>query len=85
MNLCRGCNQDFASIEAFDAHRVGVHAYTYSQGLQQDPMVEDGRRCIPTAELEAGGFRRNARGQWEQAARSDRTRAIFDQRRRAAA
>lgn len=32
MTLCRSCGLDFASVEAFDSHRTGTHAYTYSEG-----------------------------------------------------
>jgi hypothetical protein len=30
MNLCRSCTTDFASVAAFDKHRVGVYAYPWS-------------------------------------------------------
>lgn len=71
MNYCRGCEQDFSSVSAFDRHRVGTHAYLYGPGR------EDGRRCIPVDELEATGFRQNARGRWEIAADADRARTAF--------
>ena len=64
MNLCRSCNQDFGSVGAFDAHRVGVNAYTYPEGLQMEPMREDGRRCLTLEELDKHGFMRNERGSW---------------------
>lgn len=48
MNLCRGCGEDFGSVGAFDAHRVGVFDYTFEQGLALDPPVENGRRCLST-------------------------------------
>jgi hypothetical protein len=64
MNLCRGCGQDFGSVKAFDAHRVGVHAYTYTEGLAMDPPREDGRRCLSVEEMEAAQFVRNSRGRW---------------------
>ena len=51
-NFCRSCNQDFGSVNAFDMHRVGNHEYTYSEGLKQDPPIEDGRRCLTVHELE---------------------------------
>jgi hypothetical protein len=51
LNLCRSCNKDFGSVSAFDAHRVGKHAYTYSEGVKMEPMKEDGRRCLATWEL----------------------------------
>ncbi len=58
MNLCRSCNQDFGSVSAFDAHRVGTHAYLWSRDN------EDGRRCLDPAEMEERGFVRNQAGRW---------------------
>jgi hypothetical protein len=63
-NLCRSCNQDFASVSLFDAHRVGVHEYTYSEGVKMEPIREDGRRCLDTDELEARGWVLDKRGIW---------------------
>lgn len=63
-NLCRGCGHDFASVEAFDRHRVGVHAYTYSEGVRMEPIREDGRRCMDDAEMVASGMELDARGRW---------------------
>lgn len=71
MNLCTACDLDFSSVRAFDAHRVGVHAYTYAEGLRMRPPRENGRRCLTVAELEttldkAGDllFGLDARGRW---------------------
>ena len=64
MNLCRACGEDFGSVKAFDAHRVGVHAYTYTEGLSRDPPRTDGRRCLSIDEMEAAQFVRNACGRW---------------------
>ena len=71
MNLCGACGLDFGSVGAFDAHRVGVHAYTFAQGAAMDPPRYDGRRCLSEHELadaldEKGRprFARNARGSW---------------------
>ena len=61
-NQCGACGLDFASVNAFDRHRVGVHAYTYSEGLKSDPMREDGRRCLTVDELAEIGLVPNARG-----------------------
>ena len=58
MNLCRACGQDFASLSAFDDHRVGKHAY-----LQSEAHL-DGRRCLPPEELHSLGMRRDSRGRW---------------------
>jgi hypothetical protein len=64
MNLCTTCGLDFASVAAFDAHRVGKHAYTLSEGLRMDPPREDGRRCLAVDEMEASGWRVDRRGRW---------------------
>lgn len=64
MNLCRECNTDFGSVQAFDLHRVGKHAYTYSEGLKFDPPVEDGRRCLSESEMLERGLVKNQRGTW---------------------
>jgi hypothetical protein len=64
MNLCRGCGEDFASVDLFDRHRVGVHAYTFSEGLRVEPPREDGRRCLAVAEMLERGWERNGRGGW---------------------
>ena len=61
-NGCGACGLDFGSLGAFDAHRVGKHAYTSTEGLAMDPPREDGRRCLHVWELEAQGFALNARG-----------------------
>ena len=71
MNLCGGCGLDFGSVSGFDAHRVGRHAYTYLQGLDQTPPVEDGRRCLDPDELAERGWRQDTRGRWRQPARVD--------------
>jgi hypothetical protein len=60
-----GCGQVFASLSAFGRHRVGVHAYTLSEGLRMEPPREDGRRCLDTEEMEALGWRRDSRGIWK--------------------
>lgn len=54
MNICRNCDQDFVTVEAFDEHRVGVHAYTFAEGLKLG--VEDGRRCLDVDELAGMGW-----------------------------
>jgi len=71
LNLCRACGLDFGSVQAFDRHRVGVHEYTYSEGVAMDPIREDGRRCLSLAEIESmrerdGSvtFQVNAKGRW---------------------
>lgn len=64
MNLCRPCGQDFASLAAFDEHRTGRHDYILSEGLAQDPPVEDGRRCFSVSELEEFGWTKDEKGRW---------------------
>lgn len=58
MNLCRSCNTDFASVAAFDKHRVGVYAYAWT------PEREDGRRCLRESELLEVGMELDPRGRW---------------------
>jgi hypothetical protein len=43
LNQCGACGCDFTSVRLFDAHRVGNHGYTYSEGVKMTPMREDGR------------------------------------------
>jgi hypothetical protein len=73
---------DFASVEAFDRHKTGVHAYTFAEGMAMRPPREDGRRCLDVEELanyagKGGVFAQDARGQWGQPARSSRARQAF--------
>ena len=63
-NGCRACREDFASVGLFDAHRVGVHAYTYSEGVKMEPMREDGRRCLDAEEMRAKGWALDRSGRW---------------------
>jgi hypothetical protein len=67
MNLCRSCGEDFASVSAFDAHRVGKHTYTY----------RDGRRFLHADELEANGYQKNEAGRWFHAAKAERAKDRF--------
>ena len=81
-NQCALCFLDFASVEAFDRHKVGVHAYTFIEGMRMTPARDDGRRCLDTAELLAyvgkgGVFAQDARGRWGQPARSVRAGQAF--------
>jgi hypothetical protein len=64
MNECGACGEDFGGVSAFDAHRIGKHAYLFEEGLSMVPPSEDGRRCLSTQEMEARGFAKNARGLW---------------------
>ena len=64
VNLCTTCRLDFASVAAFDRHRVGRHLYSYSEGLRLDPAREDGRRCLHQTEMVEHGFIKDTRGRW---------------------
>jgi hypothetical protein len=77
VNFCSLCNRDFASIKAFDRHRVGIHSYTYSEGLNFDPPREGGRRCLDEAELRERGFVLDRRDRMTIAADAERARLRF--------
>jgi len=77
LNYCRSCGQDFSSIKMFDWHRVGVHSYTYSEGIKMTPMREDGRRCLSVDEMRAKGWTLNDRERWIDPALVARARAAF--------
>jgi hypothetical protein len=76
-NLCRSCGQDFNSVELFDRHRVGVHAYTYSEGIAMVPMREDGRRCLSLDEMTERGWRVDKHGRWLDPERASRAVRAF--------
>lgn len=78
MNLCRACGEDFAGISYFDKHRVGVHAYTFAEGMRHDPPVEDGRRCLAASELREKGWEKNAKGRWFDPAEAARIREAHE-------
>jgi hypothetical protein len=58
MNLCRACREDFGSLSAFDAHRIGRHEALWS------PEREDGRRCLDAGELSERGWHQDRHGRW---------------------
>jgi hypothetical protein len=58
MNLCRACGHDFGSLRAFDMHRTGKHAYSWS--LERP----DGRRCLTAWEMVERGLFKNSAGRW---------------------
>jgi hypothetical protein len=67
MNVCSTCGLDFASVAAFDAHRVGKFLQTGSgeyRGPLEDWIQAKGRRCLTLDELNAGGWERDPRGRW---------------------
>lgn len=77
MNLCSPCDIDFASVAAFDRHRVGRHAYTFAEGLAMSPPRYDGRRCLDLDEFAEAGLVRNAYGRWSIGKRLERAREAF--------
>jgi len=77
LNGCRECACDFTSLRLFDAHRVGVNAYTYSESVAMEPMREDGRRCLGADEMLERGWARNDKGRWFDPEESERARARF--------
>jgi hypothetical protein len=64
MNLCCTCKLDFASVSAFDKHRIGKHGYTFAEGLRMDPPRDDGRRCMDADEMSDAGIDLDERGRW---------------------
>jgi hypothetical protein len=74
MNLCCECNEDFGSVQAFDKHRVGKHAYSFAEGLEKD--LEDGRRCLGLDEFAEAGLVKNQRGAWSLASSLERAREL---------
>lgn len=68
MNRCTACGEDFGSVELFDRHRVGRHAYSFAEGFELG--LEDGRRCLDLSEMEGAGWRLDRRGRWTDPARN---------------
>jgi hypothetical protein len=78
LNGCRECGQDFSALKYFDAHRVGVHAYTITEGLKLDPPREDGRRCLSTKEMQDRGWVKDRYGRWTDPSNAAKVREHFD-------
>ena len=57
---------DFASVTAFDKHRLGTYAYPWG------PDREDGRRCLIGDELTEAGMELDPRGRWRIALTDER-------------
>jgi hypothetical protein len=55
LNGCSDCRRDFASLRAFDTHRVGDHQLDF-------PEHENGRRCLDVEELPE--WAQDKRGRW---------------------
>jgi hypothetical protein len=72
LNRCTACGEDFGSVELFDRHRIGRHAYDFAQGLELG--LEDGRRCLDAGEMRERGWSLTQRGRWIDPARDPRRR-----------
>jgi hypothetical protein len=75
MYECSPCGEDFASLAAFDRHRVGRHM----------PLE---RRCLSVQEMSDVGLVRNDRGRWHDPERAAQVRKAFEKpkaRKKAAA
>lgn len=55
-SYCTSCGRDFSNDDLFTRHRTGVNEYTYSEGLNFDPPIGDGRRCKTDEEMNADGM-----------------------------
>ncbi len=64
MTECASCGLFFSGTSSFDAHRVGVHAYTVSEGLRMEPPRENGRRCLHVSEMVEASMELDDRGRW---------------------
>lgn len=77
LNFCRPCGQDFCSLELFDRHRVGVHDYTYDEGLRRNPPKTNGRACLSVDAMLERGWQLDVRQRWSDPARSSRRAAAL--------
>jgi hypothetical protein len=69
VNLCTRCGEDFGSVSAFDAHRLGRFIQRGSAeytGPIASWSPEKGRRCLTVEELFKSGWARDSRGRWRQ-------------------
>lgn len=67
MNLCTTCGEDFGSVSAFDAHRIGKYPQKGPAeyvGDRDEWTPGKGRRCLDVDELREAGFVKNSRGAW---------------------
>lgn len=64
MNRCGPCGEDFVSLDAFDEHRTGFHAFTFTEGIDMNPPRYDGRRCLSKEEMKDAGWTQRA-GKWQ--------------------
>lgn len=77
LNECSSCGCAFTSLTLFDDHRIGKHAYTYSESIAMEPMREDGRRCLSADEILERGWEQNAKGRWFDPIETQRARVGF--------
>ena len=77
LNGCCACGEDFTALKYFDRHHVGMHEYTYSEGLRMDPAREDGRRCLSADEMGAIGLALDEKGRWTDPVAAGAVRAHF--------
>lgn len=82
LNECSGCGKDFASLEPFDAHRLGEYPQTGPSeyvGPIEDWTPKKGRRCLTTEEMESleKPFVQDGRGRWVLAHRQGRAQRAF--------
>jgi hypothetical protein len=63
-SLCTGCGATFASVTAFDRHRVG--AFETIRHVKRGATIRERstRRCLSAREMQALGMERNGRGWW---------------------
>jgi hypothetical protein len=69
VNYCSTCGEDFGSVSAFAAHRVGQFLQTARSeytGAVEAWTPECGRRCLAIAEMLERGWMRDGRGRWRQ-------------------
>jgi hypothetical protein len=66
-SLCRGCNQTFVSVAAFDIHRVGSYGEPIYKGNSHRVVgyTPHQRRCLCIEEMVALGMTQNARDWWQ--------------------
>jgi hypothetical protein len=64
LNGCSACRCDFASVSAFDRHRIGTY----------EPLERD---CMNEAEMVKAGLEVDPRGRWRIAADAARAREAF--------
>jgi hypothetical protein len=58
LNGSGSCRLDFASVSAFDRHRIGAHSHDFS--LERP----DGRRCMAEDEMTTAGMVIDRNGRW---------------------